>query len=153
MSALVDPEKEEDRIYQAVEELYMTRKKEEHVSRRISPETLNMNRCKQVPTIPNRPAWYFNYIFNDDLEQSMPHWNISYSELDIIFDKARFDRYLNYEINPDFKRRISWLYPPDGMHVLLSRQPPSGLTNNAITFINHSFRLLGSRTPSFEFNC
>ena len=113
-SALLEPSQEKYRISAAVETLYTNRIKKSHLKSYFRPEMLRMRNCPR--SRGNTPASRFQREFNDDLEQSMPQWNISVTELDVVFDKVRFERYLYYENNMDFKRRISWLYPPDGMY-------------------------------------
>ena len=56
-----------------------------------------------------------------DFDDTIPDWNMSLKRLKVIYDKARFERYLNWKKEPyigwkkycftrSFKRRIPWLH-------------------------------------------
>ena len=62
----------------------------------------------------NSPRDYTNKK-NTETEKEIPIWDISPSDFDKFFDQARFDRYLTSINNPSFERRITWLYPDNGM--------------------------------------
>ena len=51
---------------------------------------------------------------NTETEKDVPTWDISPSDLDGFFDLARFERYLSWDNNLSFKRRITWLFPDNG---------------------------------------
>ena len=60
---------------------------------------------------------------NVDLEDKVPKWDISFEDLVTFYDKARFEKYLDWELDEvvngqcskrQLKRRITWLYPEDG---------------------------------------
>ena len=57
----------------------------------------------------------FSFVKNTERENLIPTWSISPSEFDQFYDQARFDRYLTSISDPSFKRRITWLYPDNGM--------------------------------------
>ena len=62
----------------------------------------------------NRTPFSYNREKNNDSEIDVPTWDVSLTILDRIFDQARFDRYLTWQENTSFKRRIPWLYPSNG---------------------------------------
>ena len=57
----------------------------------------------------------FTFVKNTETESLIPTWSIPPSEFDQSYDQARFDRYLTSVTDPSFKRRITWLYPDNGM--------------------------------------
>ena len=57
----------------------------------------------------------FGDVKNTETESLIPTWSISPSDIDQFYDQARFDRYLTSITDPSFKRRITWLYPDNGM--------------------------------------
>ena len=57
----------------------------------------------------------FRHVNNTETENQIPTWPLSPSDFDQFYDEARFDRYLTTIEDPSFKRRITWLYPDNGM--------------------------------------
>ena len=55
---------------------------------------------------------------NTELDQQVPRWDISLTDLKRVYDQARFDRYLDWEScsKKRFKRRIPWLYARNGFY-------------------------------------
>ena len=66
---------------------------------------------------------YYREKLNDDLDEKVPSWDISYEKLKQIYDEARFDTYLDWEMcpNTNIKRRIPWLYAKDGLYFILQQ--------------------------------
>ena len=64
----------------------------------------------------DRTPFSYKHEKNTESETGVPTWNIPLSILDGLFDRARFDRYLTWNENTAFKRRIPWLYPSNGEH-------------------------------------
>ena len=64
--------------------------------------------------------YYNNAGGTRDFDYLIPEWDITLSDLQEVYDKARFDRYLDWKqtyffcFETDFKRRIPWLYPDNG---------------------------------------
>ena len=67
----------------------------------------------------------FEEIKNTDLEESVPNWDISMPELQVLYHKVRMDEYFDFKypvfsywhmdcIDKSIKRRIPWLYPDSG---------------------------------------
>ena len=109
------------------------RTREEHDEDRESLNKLNSARIPGAPLIT--PDSYRN-IRKVDYDQYIPKWDITLRQLQVLYDEARFKRYLEWStkslgrrtIRPNrrwfawrklcystaFKRRIPWLYPQNG---------------------------------------
>ena len=77
-----------------------------------------------------RSAKSYNKVKTHDFDHLIPKWDITLDELQEIYDKARFDRYLVWKITypqtmfcsgykKEFKRRIPWLYPDNGKYKIV----------------------------------
>ena len=61
-----------------------------------------------------------------DFDHLIPKWDITLDQLQEMYDKARFERYLAWKktywfcFKKEFKRRIPWLYPENGKIVLFN---------------------------------
>ena len=116
------------------------RTREEHDEDREGLKKLKLAPHRIVPLIP--PDFYRN-IRTVDYDQYIPRWDITLSELQVLYDEARFERYLEWStkklssqpnrkffslkkfakrgkcFTTKFKRRIPWHYPENG--ILLSQ--------------------------------
>ena len=121
------------------------RRSKEHDEDPESPSKLKSARIPNSPLIP--PVFYRN-IRTDDYDQYIPRWEITLGQLQVLYDEARFKRYLEWStkrlpsqpnrkffslkklakrgkcFTTKFKRRIPWLYPENGkLHSQNSYQP------------------------------
>lgn len=104
ISAHPFPSKEEATIFKWAETV--------HVCRKFLGITSHLRRYKNSSTI--EPAYEYQNENNTESENNIPVWPLSPSDLDGLFDSARFDRCLRSMSDPSFGRRITWLYPSDG---------------------------------------
>ena len=73
------------------------------------------SRIKRYKTFrKDETALDYQYENNTESENNVPTWPISPTDIDKLFDAARFDRCLKSMEDPSFERRITWLYPNDG---------------------------------------
>ena len=100
-------------------------------------EGRNILRSAPNPVLPvNTPSSYRYNGETEDYDHYIPKWDITLDQLQVLYDKARFKRYLEWStkslgrrtIRPNrrwfawrklcystaFKRRIPWLYPQNG---------------------------------------
>ena len=120
-SSLRNPYSEKDVIWRWAYMIYEHRKAKRintHKSRAISFNT-NLFRAIKSESMPK----YYSDKKNVDLEDKVPKWDISFQDLVTFYDKARFEKYLDWELDEvvsgqcskrQLKRRITWLYPEDG---------------------------------------
>lgn len=97
--------------------------KNTHKGRRISSQT--SSRAIKAENMPK----YYSIDKNVDLEGQIPRWEISAEDLKTFYDEATFERFLDWQytefVKPvggrmsckflDLKRRITWLFPEDGL--------------------------------------
>ena len=103
------PNAEEDKedIYKWAEVVYNCRKSRGLITTKHD--------TKKASSADKTPDNYRNEK-NSDGEKDVPTWDLSPSHFDTIFDSARFTRYLSWDENPSYKRRITWLYPDNGAY-------------------------------------
>ena len=100
-------------------------------------ESRNILKSAPNPVLPVIPPNYYRYRGEtEDHDHYIPKWDITLDQLQVLYDKARFKRYLEWStkslgrrtIRPNrrwfawrklcystaFKRRIPWLYPQNG---------------------------------------
>ena len=147
------------------------RTREEHDEDREGLKKLKLAPHRIVPLIP--PDFYRN-IRTVDYDQYIPRWDITLSELQVLYDEARFERYLEWStkklssqpnrkffslkkfakrgkcFTTKFKRRIPWLYPENG--ILPSQNSYEHLYPNFVLHIclYSIFRLLYSCLSIFR---
>ena len=112
-SALANPMQEGKMILRWAETVHACRKT---TGITLRSDTVNYAE-KELASIGKRPRDYW-YEKNSEFEKSVPLWDVSPSDFDGVFDKCRFLRYLNWDDQPEFKRRSTWLYPDNGMQII-----------------------------------
>ena len=63
-------------------------------------------------------ADYYKHKRNTVLDQQVPIWDISLTDLKRVYDQARFETYLDWEScsKKRIKRRVPWLYAINGLY-------------------------------------
>ena len=93
----------------------------------------NMVKLAPNPRLPVITPNAYRYIPSQEFDHYIPKWDITLAELQALYDKARFKRYLEWSTkslgrptnrrwfarrrlcySTAFKRRIPWLYPENG---------------------------------------
>ena len=105
-------------------------RKENHVEF----ESRNILKSAPNPVLPVlTPNYYRNWGRTEDFDHYIPKWDITLDQLQVLYDKARFERFLEWStkslgrqtnrrwfawrklcFSTSFKRRIPWLYPQNG---------------------------------------
>ena len=131
-SALRNPYEGKERIMKWADILYRKRKKK-IVSSRNKPHFGKYKAKAKVPDDPIsekdivynvKPKEYENRI-NVALENSIPTWDISHVDLETMFHKTRLEEYFDWEyttfgcFKKKIKRRITWLFPEDGILICI----------------------------------
>jgi len=108
-SPLANPWEEGNMIFRWAETVHKCRK-----SRGITTRKDGINHNERDLASKGKTPLDYEYKKNVDSEKSVPSWDVSPSDFDGFFDSARFDRYLEWDEQPEFKRRSTWLYPDNG---------------------------------------
>ena len=102
-------------------------------------EGRNILKSASNPVFPvNTPSSYRYNGETEDYDHYIPKWDITLDQLQVLYDKARFKRYLEWSTkslgrrtnrrwfawkklcySTAFKRRIPWLYPQNGKLFIL----------------------------------
>ena len=96
-----------EEIYKGAKVVYKCRKSRGLIT--------NKQSAKKTSSADKTPQDY-TYEKNTDGEKDVPTWDISPSNFDTLFDSSRYTRYLSWDKDPAFIRRITWLYPDNGVY-------------------------------------
>ena len=94
-------------------------------------ESHNKLKSARIPNSPLIPPDFYRNIRTIDYDKYIPSWDITLPQLQVLYDEARFERFLDWSYwygvpnrrwsawqklchEMVFKRRIPWLYPKDG---------------------------------------
>ena len=106
--------------------IYENEKK--HGTKKHKSRSLKTNQFRKDIKEEDTPKHYSDKK-NIVLEEKVPTWDISCNDLVTLYDEARFELYLDWELEEHsvtgqcsktpMKRRIPWLYPEKGFHFYL----------------------------------